>query len=359
MNPRVRRAVGLTLAAVWALAVAVQAARRPADAASSAPELPRLLSETGLYAKGRIGEGEIDPRNRPFSPQYPLWTDGLHKRRWIQLPDGTAIDGRDEFAWRFPVGTKIWKEFALPGRPVETRLLWLASPAGWLYASYVWNADGTDAELAPEAGIRGVAEVAPGRRHSIPSRTDCVACHGDPATSSPLGFTALQLSTDRDPDAIHGEPLSPGMSTTRTLVEEGLLTGARADLVAAPPRIRTTDPLTRTVLGYLSANCGMCHNGEGEIAALGPVIRTADLVTDGDAAARSLRGQRTRWQVPGAAEGASVLVHDGLPEQSAIYVRMRSRSPSSQMPPLGTTVRDQAAVDAIARWIAMAPARSH
>jgi hypothetical protein len=103
----------------------------------------------------------------------------------------------------------------------------------------------------------------------------------------------------------------------------------------------------------------MCHNGAGEIAALGPVIRTADLLTDADAVARSLKGQRTRWQVPGAAEGASVLVHDGLPEQSAIYVRMRSRSPSSQMPPLGTTVRDQAAVDALARWITMAPARSH
>jgi hypothetical protein len=54
-----------------------------------------------------------------------------------------------------------------------------------------------------------------------------------------------------------------------------------------------------------------------------------------------------------------VLVHDGQPEQSAIYVRMRSRSPSSQMPPLGTTVRDEAAVDAIARWSAVAPARSH
>ena len=30
---------------------------------------------------------------------------------------------------------------------------------------------------------------------------------------------------------------------------------------------------------------------------------------------------------------------------------MRSRRPSSQMPPLGTVVRDQAATDAIARWI--------
>jgi hypothetical protein len=30
---------------------------------------------------------------------------------------------------------------------------------------------------------------------------------------------------------------------------------------------------------------------------------------------------------------------------------MRSRSPSSQMPPLGTVLRDQAAVEELARWI--------
>lgn len=354
MTTSVRRAAGAVLA-IWALAVAVQAARRPAD--TDPPRPPKRLSETGLYLPGSTGE--VDPRNRAFAPQYPLWTDGLLKRRWIRLPDGTSIDGRDEQAWRFPVGTKIWKEFARGSQRIETRLLWRATDAGWVFATYVWEADGSDAVLCPDEGIRGVAEVAPGRRHSIPSRNDCVACHGTAERATPLGFTALQLSTDRDPGAIHGEPLVPGMLTTKALVEEGMLAGARADLVSAAPRITTNDPLTRSVLGYLSANCGMCHNGAGEIAALGPVIRTADLVADGDAVARSLAGQRTRWQVPGAADGTSVLVHDGQPEQSAIYVRMRSRSPSSQMPPLGTTVRDQAAVDAIARWIAVAPARSH
>lgn len=354
MTGNVRRASGAVLAA-WALAVCVQAARRPAD--TEPPRPPQRLSETGLYLPGSTSE--VDPRNRAFAPQYPLWTDGLLKRRWIRLPDGTSIDGRDEQAWRFPVGTKIWKEFARGSQRIETRLLWRATEAGWVFATYVWEADGSDAVLCPDEGIRSVAEVAPGRRHSIPSQNDCVACHGTAERANPLGFTALQLSTDRDPGAIHGEALLPGMLTTRVLVEEGLLTGARADLVSTAPRITTKDPLTRSVLGYLSANCGMCHNGAGEIAALGPVIRTADLVADGDAVARSLAGQRTRWQVPGTADGTSVLVHDGQPEQSAIYVRMRSRSPSSQMPPLGTTVRDQAAVDAIARWIAMAPARSH
>lgn len=352
-----RRVIGVALGA-WCLAVALQAtSRAPGEGDASVPQPPRLLSETGLYAGGRVGV--VDPRARPFSPQYPLWSDGLTKRRWIRLPDGQAIDGADEHAWRFPVGTMIWKEFARGTQPVETRFLWKASPAGWVYASYVWNADGSDAVLAPEEGVVGVAEVAPGRRHTIPSRTDCAACHGTPAAGGPLGFTALQLSTDRDPGALHGELLAPGMTNLATLVHDGLLTGARPDLLTNAPRIRTRSAGTRAVLGYLSANCGMCHNGRGEIAAMGPVIRTADLVTDGDAVARALVGLRTRWQVPGQPDGSSVLVHDGDPERSALYVRMRSRSPSSQMPPLGTVVRDHQAVDAIARWIAGGLATAH
>ena len=72
---------------------------------------------------------------------------------------------------------------------------------------------------------------------------------------------------------------------------------------------------------------------------------------DGDAAALNLVGRSTRWQVPGAREGASVLIDPETPEASAMLVRMRSRSPSSQMPPLGTVLRDQVAVDALSQWI--------
>jgi hypothetical protein len=54
---------------------------------------------------------------------------------------------------------------------------------------------------------------------------------------TPLGFNALQLSTDRDPDAIHGEPLAPEMLMLATLVDERLLAPAPTDLVTHPPRI--------------------------------------------------------------------------------------------------------------------------
>ncbi len=322
---------------------------QPEFAASAPDALPRTLAETGLYADGTVGT--IHPRNRLFVPQYSLWSDGLSKRRWIYIPPGTAINGRDEHAWELPVGTKFWKEFSFAGRRVETRLLWKASDTRWVPASYLWNEDGSEAVLAPEAGVLAVVEAAPGRWVSIPSRSDCTACHGTKPTS-PLGFNALQLSADRDPNAVHGEPLAPDALTLAWLVEAGLLRGARGDLSAKPPRIRTSTPAGRAVLGYLSTNCGMCHNGSGEIAAMAPVLRARDLVEDGDAVLRSFIDQRTRWQLAGAADEETVLVKAGAPDRSALLARMRSRSPSSQMPPLGTVVRDQAALELVTRWIA-------
>jgi hypothetical protein len=129
--------------------------------------------------------------------------------------------------------------------------------------------------------------------------------------------------------------------------------------VSQPPRIATRDPETRALLGYLAANCGACHNGSDEIAVVGPSLKFSDLMADGDAVAARLVNHRTSWQVPGVAEGQSVLIDPRLPDQSAMLVRMRSRRPSSQMPPLGTVLRDEDAVTALRQWIAARPVRAH
>jgi cytochrome c553 len=343
-------------AAMLALIVGVAACVwLPVVAATGPAEPPSVLADTGLYAGGRVDV--IDVRNRPFAPQYPLWSDGLLKRRWIQLPAGAAIDARDPYSWSFPVGTKLWKEFSFEGRKIETRMLWKASDAGWITAVYAWNDDGTEAVLAPAEGLLTDVEVVPGRRHVIPARTDCAACHG--GKPAPLGVNALQLSADRDPNAIHGEPLEAGMVTLQTLVDDGLLRDLPADLMSRPPRIATSSPETRAILGYLVTNCGNCHNGSGEISASAPVLIYRELLEDGDTVARRLVGHRTKWQVPGVADGESVLVQPGHPDASALLVRMRSRAPSSQMPPLGTVMRDQEALDAITRWIQSEVASAH
>ena len=340
MKPWVR-AASAALIVGWA--AALHAATR---AAQPGPCAPARLVDTGLFAAG----GAIAADVRAYSPQYPLWSDGAAKSRWIYLPPGAAIDTTAPGEWSFPVGTKFWKEFTFNGRKVETRFLWRVSAARWVFASYAWNAEGTDAVLAPDEGLPGAAELAPGKHHDIPAASECAACHGT-ERPAPLGFNALQLSDDRDPNAIHGEPLAAGMITNATLAAEGRFSPARPELVANPPRIRTVNPRTRAVLGYFAANCGTCHNTSGEIAYAGPSLKHSDVAADGDAVARALLNQATAWQLPGRADGTTRMLDAVAPDASAMLYRMRSRRPTSQMPPLGTVLRDEQAISVISKWI--------
>ena len=71
----------------------------------------------------------------------------------------------------------------------------------------------------------------------------------------------------------------------------------------------------------------------------------------------ALLAQATSWQVPGLPEGASRMLNTAPPDASAMLARMKSRRPSSQMPPLGTNMRDEVAIAAVTSWLE-APARS-
>jgi cytochrome c553 len=358
----------LTTVAMVLLAAIVRATAG-FDVEVMAPVAPALLSATGLYAAPRQAQGSpeqsretgggtiaIDPRNRPFSPQYPLWTDGAAKRRWIRLPEGAVIDAANVSRWEFPIGTKFWKEFSFDGRKVETRMLWRVSAERWVFATYVWNDAQTEATLAPEAGIPGAAEVAPGKRHSIPGIADCRACH-DSARTEILGFDALNLSDDRDPNAPHAERLTADMITLKTLMEENLMTPKRPELVSSPPRIHASSPEARAALGYLSTNCGSCHNRESSIASLGLILKHS-IGDRGPAectpALATTAGKRGHWVVPEAQE-ESRLINPGRPEASAIVRRVKSRRPSSQMPPLGSVIVDRQGVDLLTAWVGSNP----
>jgi hypothetical protein len=51
----------------------------------------------------------------------------------------------------------------------------------------------------------------------------------------------------------------------------------------------------------------------------------------------------------------SRVIHPGKPELSSLVQRVRSRRPSSQMPPVGTVIQDRAAVDLLTAWVQSSP----
>ncbi len=352
MRPVVRHSLMLGLCVLFTVAVYQRVA-------ATGVTMPGLLSETGIHmvqgstglARRSLGAGGSKVQgSRTFSPQYPLWSDGAAKRRWVHLPGGATIDVSDPDRWDFPEGTKFWKEFAVGGRMVETRFLWKRE-GEWRFATYAWNEAQTDATLVPETGLMTDVEVAPGKRHRIPGTTECRACHVTDRVEI-LGFTALQLSTLRDPDALHAEPLTPDMITLRTLHEERRLSPARPEWISHPPRIVAPDHTTRVVLGYLSTNCGNCHNSWSDLTNLDlDLTTTTSRATPCPTSLKTTLDRPGRWEIPGVPPGTSRRLTPGRSELSTLLARTKSRRPSSQMPPLGTVVVDDAAVALMTKWI--------
>ncbi len=315
--------------------------------------LPRSLLETGLYLAGSSTEIRAD--NHAFAPQYPLWSDGAEKRRWLHLPPGTWIDASRPDAWTFPAGTRLWKEFVYGGRRIETRLIQRRADGSWVYASYLWNAQGSDALLASANGVAlGLPDV-PSRRYEIPSRADCLACHQGAAVPV-LGASAVQLShaAGSRNEAVDGLASSDAPITDlKTLVDRGLLRNLPSGWLEEPPAIAARSPTERAALGYLHGNCGHCHNHDGAPAAV--ALQLAQSAEDPEAARRrvleSAVNARSRYRPPGMHAEARVIA-PGEPDGSVILRRMQSRNPLVQMPPLGTFAVDRDAIDLIRSWIA-------
>lgn len=315
----------------------------------SPPASADLLSATGLYAD--IATKGVAGPNRPYSPQYALWSDGGIKRRWLFLAAGTRIDTSNPDRWVFPVGTKIWKEFAYEGRRVETRLLEKlndqASIDGWSLRVYAWRADESDALLVGAGGQLDAAPTAFGTLHDIPTQAQCLWCHdrgGDPV----LGVDALQLSGDRDPLAV--EPVPDGAIDLRSLATEERLTHPPAE----QPRIVANSGTARWAIGYLHGNCGNCHNPQGRAEATGQFLRHEGHVERerDEPAYRTAVNQLTRlYIVPGTQLGKdSYRIRGGAPDQSAVYLRMQARDRES-MPPIGSEVNDAEALGLLRDWI--------
>ncbi len=345
--------IGVALAAV-ALLGSAAAARRPLS--RSAPE---SLQETGLYAD--FGRHQVDPRHLEFAPQYPLWSDGAAKKRWISLPARAAIDGSNPDVWAFPAGTRFWKEFSFGGRRIETRFMERQEDGTWLYAAYAWNADQSEARLVSERGKPKAFDLGGGRSHFIPSVNDCKSCHqGHPAQV--LGFGALQLSSARDPNAIHGEPMpAPGVDL-QYLVDNKLLKRLPRAVLENPPVIHAATPAERTALGYLHGNCGHCHNDAGSLRNLGFSLRHVQgpARRDAERTVATAVGQPVKGRFPGQAPDAKLRVEPGQPERSVLLQRMGSRNPLVQMPPVGTVMTDDEAIRLVTQWIRdlEAPVRS-
>lgn len=315
---------------------------------------PERLSQTGLYLD--IVSKAVYPQNRYFTPQYPLWTDGALKKRWIQLPEGTKINTSDINYWNFPNGTKLWKEFSFKQadgslKRIETRLMEKLPDGKWNFSTYLWNEKETEATLATEDGVPNYYNINEQLTYDIPSKKACVFCHQQNESDPVLGFSALQISPLRDPDAIHGTPLTPEMTTLDTLQSSDLVTHH----ISTWPQIVPSkeNPLQKRIFGYFHGNCASCHNPRGSVRFLNLSLRhqVGTQFANKESAYVTAVGVITQdFQIPETSSGESFYIKPGDPDASAILYRMKANN-LHHMPPMGTKIIDKVGVETLQEYI--------
>ncbi len=209
-----------------------------------ADPMPTLLSQTGLYAD--IPTKKLADGVHKFTPAYALWSDGAAKQRYAYMPPGGKITTDDMQYWQYPAGFKLWKDFSRDGKLIETRLLQKLSNGvtDWYMVAFKWKDDYSDAEAVPMGVMNAM-----GTMHDIPSKEDCKGCHASMKDHA-LGFTAIQLS--------HNLPDS--LNLTQIDQMGWLTTPAKAGGYPLPG-----NDTEKAALGYMHANCGMCHNYKSQV----------------------------------------------------------------------------------------------
>ncbi len=295
------------------------------------------LACTGLYAD--FAAKEVAANALSYTPSSPLWSDGAQKQRWIELPPDTQIDISNPNEWTFPVGTKLFKEFRVNGKRVETRMFQKVMGDFWIYATYAWNSDDSEATI----NFGGPVPVGDGgSTWNIPTNDDCNECHRG-RLDRILGFEQVGL----------GLPGAQGL-TLAELAEMGLVTPAPASVSLMVGDDGTG--LDALALGWIHVNCGVtCHNSNPSAAGYGAgmLLRLDPTQLDGgppNPATWDILD--TTLNVPcvsGSLVGEPrIRPHDAA--SSVIYQLIDQRG-TLQMPPIASLVVDTTDVAVVSSWI--------
>lgn len=323
---------------------------------------PVSLKDTGLFPEFP-STAKVHPRALEFEPRYPLYSNGLDKRRYFVMPQGKQINTAVRDDWDFPVGTLVFKTFSFKDpaaggtdRPVETRLIRRVSDTGkltdqWQFLVWEWNQAADAATLIDEDRFlnpipREIIVEGEKVTHKIPDLTMCWNCHI--ANRSPIiGFDELRLNAK----------LAPAAAQTQLtqVIEKGWLTRPPTAPLAEVKGGRT--PLEQTVMEYFQANCAHCHNGVA--TARLPGARYPELDLRYDKMIQQTVGVAT--MSVGTASGIRIVPRD--PAKSVLLQSMKAIGDPQGLPnvkpmsTVGVERMDKKAVELVEQWIRSLPSR--
>lgn len=332
---------------------------------------PELLSEMNLF----VWDGSTftyNDRVVPYVLNTPLFSDYAVKDRAIYFPEGSTATYTANDVVEFPVGTVIIKSFSLPAdfrspeddiNLIETRVL-IRYEEEWKAFPYLWNADGTDANLHVQGEVLQLnfideAGQEQNPTYVVPQRNQCVECHELKDLSSednymtPIGPKARHLNRDFDYGKKKGV-----QNQLSFLSDEGYLEGLPAlDSVAKAANVddvtkdgiasldwETLDFAART---YLDINCAHCHNPAGVNGISSQLFLNHDNEDLFHLGICKKPGSAGKGGV-----GRTYDIVPGDPEASILVYRTETQDLGAMMPLLGRSLTHTEGVDLLWEWVA-------
>ncbi len=226
------------------------------------PELLANLSELNLF-KGDLKDLTPTDVVAVYDLQTPLFTDYCHKKRFISIPKGQAMEYNGEGFPVFPDNTILAKTFYynidernpdLGKKIIETRVL-IKKAGIWEIGNYIWNEDQTEA-IRDEAGatqniswidMQGNTKTVD---YKIPDYATCIMCHTNRGVRVPIGPKIRNMHKNNQ---------------LQNFIDKGILTGI--DNVNAVTKLPNWEDTSYTEeqrsRAYLDVNCAHCHQPGG------------------------------------------------------------------------------------------------
>jgi uncharacterized repeat protein (TIGR03806 family) len=258
----------------------------------------------------------------------PLFSDYTIKNRFVRVPEGMTATWSDSEAFDLPIGSVLVKTFSYE-RHIETRIL-VNGSAGWHGASYIYDDDQQDAQLAIAGGLPMPAD---NPNYAVPNQNQCKSCHAEAGdTITPIGPKARHVQPER--------------------LEAMIAAGA---LIGAPPADQWPTPIAAFDAGsgsldararsWLDIKCGFCHNpaGNARTSGLDLDAKETDLAKLGICKAPVATGR--------GSGGRQFDIVPGQPDASIVVYRMESIEPEIRMPELGRNLVHAEGVALIREWI--------
>ena len=296
------------------------------------------LSDYGFFT-GELRHLEPGENVVPYAVNAPLFSDYATKKRFIYLPEGTAMSFHPKEAFAFPDGAILIKNFMYTDeqvegddRIIETRLL-LKENGEWSALPYIWNNAQTEAFLDVTGAKRTVhlTDREP-FTYVVPNFKQCKTCHDLNGQFTPIGPTARQLDNGK---RLHTWENS-GILKTIDAHDGPVLADYHNEQIDLNHRARS----------YLDGNCGYCHRPGGSAKNSGLDLR---MYSPSSFALGVMKGPVAAGKGSG---GRAYDIVPGKPEQSILHYRMNATDPAVMMPELGRTLIHAEGVQLIEEWIA-------